>query len=161
MEGDAPAEKSHRHGSDVRHLLSGGTTKRRPVSTNITPKMSQTGTLVPVLGKLIPPLEVSTRGDGALVGVGIGASVVVVVVGVTSTGTITAAACRVMVSDVVVLQLPLEVTIWMSFEPTESEMEFDAEPEVTEVPFTVMVLNEPDRVGVTVTDVCELGTVEE
>ena len=124
--------------------------------------MSQTGTLVPVLGKLIPPLDVSTRGDGALVGVGIGASVVVVVVvGVTSTGTITAAACRVMVSDVVVLQLPLEVTIWMSFEPTESEMEFDAEPEVTDVPFTVMVLNDPDRVGVTVTDVCELGTVEE
>ena len=74
--------------------------------------MSQTGTLVPVFGKLLPPLEVSMWGDGALVGVWAGASVVVVavVVGVTSTGTITAAACRVMVREVVVLQLPFVVT---------------------------------------------------
>ena len=122
--------------------------------------MSQTGTLVPVFGKLLPPLEVSMMGDGALVGVWAGTSVVVVV-GVTSTGTITAAACRVMVSDVVVLQLPLDVTTWMVFAPTTSGREVDAEPDVTVVPSTVMVLSEPDRVGVTVTEVCELGTVEE
>ena len=99
-------------------------------------------------------------GDGALVGDWAGASVVVVVV-VASTGTIAAAACRVMVSEVVVLQLPLDVTTWMVFAPTTSGREVEAEPDATAVPSTVMVLSEPDRVGVTVTAVCELGTVEE
>lgn len=65
-------------------------------------------------------------------------------------GTIATAACRVTVSEVVVLQLPLDVMTWMSFGPTESGMAFDAEPEVTDVPFTVMVLSDPDRVGVIV-----------
>lgn len=46
----------------------------------------------------------------------------------------------------------------MVFEPTESEIEPDAEPEVTEVPFTVTVANELLTVGVTVIEVSELDT---
>jgi len=46
----------------------------------------------------------------------------------------------------------------MVFDPTLSEIEPEAEPDVTEVPLTVMVAFACVRVGVTVIDVTELAT---
>jgi hypothetical protein len=46
----------------------------------------------------------------------------------------------------------------MVFDPTLSEIAPEAEPELTEVPLTVMVALACVRVGVTVIDVTELAT---
>jgi hypothetical protein len=49
-------------------------------------------------------------------------------------------------------------TTLVVFEPTLSEIAPDADPDVTEVPLTVMVALPCVRVGVTVVDVTELAT---
>ena len=113
---------------------------------------------VPVSGNSLDPVVDSRLGSFSAGIVGMDVVVVVVEEGVVASGATVTADWRVMVSDVVVLQLPFVVTTSIEFEPTASEIGSDVEPEVTATPTTVIVLNEPDRVGVMVTVDCECVT---